>query len=121
MRLTREQELWIVSQLVLGVEPNATEERIRANYEELLRNRKETVDQESDEFLSQFGSAHGGWPLSASDKEDIDKLLKRSPTTSPLPPLINSTTSSILTVPELGFGCQRGHKWSSSQEEEKGD
>ena len=73
------------------------EKKIRANYEELVRNRRETVDHETDEFLSQFGSAHGGWPMSASDKEDIDKLLKRSPTSSPLPPLINSTTSSVLS------------------------
>ena len=97
LRLTREQELWIVGQLVLGVEPNATEERIRASYDEILRGRGEVVGQESVGQLHQYGSAHGGWPLSQDDKADIDKLMARSPPSSPLPPLINSTTSSVVS------------------------
>ena len=105
LKLSREQELWIVSQLVLGVEPNATASRIRENYEEILRNRGEALLETDDEFLSQYGSAHGGWNLSASDREDIARLNKTntSPTTSsrastsPLPPLIESTSSSILS------------------------
>ena len=97
VRLTKEQELWIVSQLVLGVEPEATEERIRANYEEILRKREEAMGHTCGGPPYQYGSAHGGWNLSASDREDIEKLGKRSESSSPLPPLIKTSPSSVMS------------------------
>ena len=97
VRLTREQELWIVSQLVLGVEPGASEERIRANYEEILRSRGETLGHTCGGPPYLYGSAHGGWNLSQSDREDIEKLGQRSPASSPLPPLIKTSPSSIMS------------------------
>ena len=86
VKLTADQERWLVSQLVLGVEPGASEARIEENYQELLRNREERRRQEAEITGEVYGSAHGGWKLSQGDLQDIMEMRKRSATSSILSP-----------------------------------
>ena len=82
VKLTADQERWLVSQLVLGVEPGASAERIEENYQELLRNREERRRLEEEVTGEAYGSAHGGWRLSCGDLQDIMEMRKRSATSS---------------------------------------
>ena len=83
LQLTTEQERGIIRLLVLGVEPNASEEWIAYN-QDYVMNIRGVPEERPGPYV--YGSGPGGWNLNLSDRQEGAGARARTPSSSVLSP-----------------------------------